>query len=447
MKKILILGSGLVSRPGVKYLLDQENIFITVASNELNKAKELINGKPNSKVIKIDVENINDLAKVIKESDIVVSLLPWTYHIKVAEQCLEFGKHLVTASYCSETMQKLDEQAKRKNLLFLNELGLDPGIDHMSAMKMIDKIYSEGGKILHFYSYCGGLPAPENNDNPFGYKFSWSPRGVVLASLNPAKFEENGKLVEINSKDLFLNCEIDEVEEIGKLEVYPNRDSTQYKKLYGLQDAQTVKRGTYRYPGWCEIFKKIIDLDLLDQTPIKDLEETTYRRIMTDLIKCNPDDNIIFKTAEKINLPIDSALLAGKNPVIQKLTWLGLFNDEKIPPADNYFDVLCNLLQKKLVYNEGEKDMVILKHKFIVENKDKSKDIITSTLIDYGIPYGDTAMAKTVSLPIAIGTKLIAEGKIKSRGVVIPTIKEIYEPVLNELEFLNIRLKEKREKI
>ena len=440
MKKILVLGSGLVSRPGVKYLLNQKDISVTVASNELDKASELINGFSNGNAVQINANNNEDLANVISRCDITISLLPWTFHIKAAELCLKYNKHFVTASYVSEGIKKLDNEVKHKNLIFLNELGLDPGIDHMSAMKLIDKINSEKGKIIHFYSYCAGLPAPENNDNPFGYKFSWSPRGVLLASKNSARYEEDGKLKEIKSKDLFLNYELDEVDGVGKLEVYPNRDSTHYKKMYGLNSSLTVKRGTYRYPGWCETLSKIVDLGLIDETPVNQIKNPTYLRMMANLVNCNPNDNIILKVAEKINLPID-------HPVMQRLSWLGLFNEDNVPPVKTRLDILSNLLQKKLVYKDGEKDMVILKHKLIVENKDNSKDLITSTLINYGIPYGDTAMSRTVSLPLAIGTKLIAEEKIKSRGVLIPTINEIYEPVLNELESLNIGMKEKREKI
>ena len=440
MKKILVLGSGLVSRPGVKYLLNQKDISVTIASNEFDKASELINGFSNGNAVQINANNNEDLANVISRCDITISLLPWTFHIKAAELCLKYNKHFVTASYVSEGIKKLDNEVKHKNLIFLNELGLDPGIDHMSAMKLIDKINSEKGKIIHFYSYCAGLPAPENNDNPFGYKFSWSPRGVLLASKNSARYEEDGKLKEIKSKDLFLNYELDEVDGVGKLEVYPNRDSTHYKKMYGLNSSLTVKRGTYRYPGWCETLNKIVDLGLIDETPVNQIKNPTYLRMMANLVNCNPNDNIILKVAEKINLPID-------HPVMQRLSWLGLFNEDNVPPVKTRLDILSNLLQKKLVYKDGEKDMVILKHKLIVENKDNSKDLITSTLINYGIPYGDTAMSRTVSLPLAIGTKLIAEEKIKSRGVLIPTINEIYEPVLNELESLNIGMKEKREKI
>ncbi|MCX6150042.1 MAG: saccharopine dehydrogenase NADP-binding domain-containing protein [Ignavibacteriales bacterium] len=440
MKKVLVLGAGLVSKPGVQYLLKQKDIEVTVASRTVSKAEKLIKGFPNGKAVEVNVENQDDLAKVVKDCDIAISLLPWIHHLKVADFCIEYGKHMVTTSYVSEGMKKLDEPAKQKGLLFLNELGVDPGIDHMSAMKIIDEVYAEGGKVLHFYSYCGGLPAPENNDNPFGYKFSWSPRGVVLASRNSSKFLENGEIVNIEGKNLFLNFKVEEIEGLGKFEVYPNRDSTPYKEIYGLKDALTVKRGTYRNIGWCETFKKIVDLDLVDETPREELKDVTFKQMMAKIVGCKETDDVKAKVAEKINLPVD-------HHVLGRLEWLGLFSDDKVSKINNRLDILSDRLQEKLVFKEGEKDLLILRHRFIVENKDKTKDMITSTLIDFGIPFGDSSMARTVSLPMAIGTKLLAEGKIKASGVHIPNTKDLYEPILTELETLNIKMDEKRWRI
>jgi saccharopine dehydrogenase-like NADP-dependent oxidoreductase len=440
MKKVLVLGAGLVSKPGVQYLLNQKDIEVIVASRTISKAEKLIEGFNNGKAVQVDVENKEDLMKLIKNCDIAISLLPWIHHLKVAELCIEYSKHMVTTSYVSEGMKKLDEPVRQKDLLFLNELGVDPGIDHMAAMKIIDEVYAEGGKVLHFYSYCGGLPAPENNDNPFGYKFSWSPRGVVLASRNSSKFLENGEIVNIEGKNLFLDYKVEEIEGLGKFEVYPNRDSTPYKEIYGLKDALTVKRGTYRNIGWCETFKKIVDLGLVDETPREELKGITFKKMMAEIVGCKETDDVKAKVAEKINLSINHA-------VIQKLSWLGLFSDEKVSPINNRLDILSDRLQEKLVYKEGEKDMLVLRHRFVVENKDKSQDMITSTLIDFGIPYGDTSMARTVSLPMAIGTKFLAEGKIKVRGVRIPNTKDLYEPIMAELETLDIKMEEKRWRI
>lgn len=440
MKKVLVLGAGLVSRPGVHYLLKQKNLSVTVASRTVSKAEKLVEGFSNGFAVQVNVESGDELAKLIKEHDIVISLLPWIHHLKVAELCIEHGKHMATTSYVSEGMAKLDKATKEKGLLFLNEIGVDPGIDHMSAMKIIDEVSAEGGKVLHFYSYCGGLPAPKDNNNPFGYKFSWSPRGVVLASRNSAKYLENGEIVNIPGKNLFLNPQVEEIEDLGKFEVYPNRDSTPYKELYGLKDALTVKRGTYRNLGWCETLKKIVDLGLVDETPRDNVQGITFKTLMTYLTGCSINDDVKAKVAEKLNLPVDHA-------VISRFEWLGLFSDEVVPAQNNYLDILSDRLQEKLVFEKDEVDMIILRHRFIVENKDGSKDMITSTLIDFGIQGGDSSMARTVSLPMAIGVKMMADGEITATGVRIPNTPDIYEPVMKELETLNIKMVEKRWRI
>jgi saccharopine dehydrogenase-like NADP-dependent oxidoreductase len=437
MKKILVLGAGLVSRPGVNYLLEQKNLTVTVASRTVSKAEKLVKGHGNGKAAAVDVENDRELAALIQGHDIVISLLPWIHHVKVANLCLEHGKHMVTTSYVSEGMKRLDQAVREKKLLFLNEIGVDPGIDHMSAMKIIHEVQAEGGKILHFHSYCGGLPAPADNDNPFGYKFSWSPRGVILASRNSARFLENGKIVEIVGKDLFLNYKVEEIEGLGKFEVYPNRDSVPYLELYGLKDAQTVIRGTYRNLGWCDTFKKIVDLGLVDETPLPNLKGITFKKMMTDLIGSPSELQVKEDTAGKLGIAVNSE-------IIQRFEWLGLFSDDIVADFDNRLDILSQRLQDKLFYKEGEKDMIILRHRFQVKNKDKSKDLITSTLIDYGIPGGDSSMARTVSLPMAIATRLVAEDKISLKGVQTPVHREIYEPVMRELETLNIKMVEKR---
>jgi saccharopine dehydrogenase-like NADP-dependent oxidoreductase len=408
-----------------------------VASRTVSKAENLVRGFDNGIARQLNVKDEAALENLIKEHDIIVSLLPWVHHLKVANLCIKNSKHMATTSYVSEGMKELDEPARSKGLLFLNEIGVDPGIDHMSAMKIIDDVYEQGGKVVHFYSYCGGLPAPEDNDNPFGYKFSWSPKGVVLASRSPAKYLENGKIVNIEGKDLFLNKRVETIEGLGEFEVYPNRDSMPYKDLYGLKDAETVMRGTYRNIGWCDTFKKIVDLGLVDDTPRDNLKGVTYRQMMAGLVGAAENEDVLEKTAAKVGLAPDSE-------VIRRLEWLGLFSDENVPDCDNRLDILSARLLEKLYYKEGERDMLILQHKFTVENKDKSRDLITSTMIDFGIPGGDTSMARTVSLPLAIGVKLMAEGKINLTGVQIPKIKAVYDPVLEELERLNIKLEDKR---
>jgi saccharopine dehydrogenase-like NADP-dependent oxidoreductase len=440
MKNVLVLGAGLVSKPGVRYLLNQKNIFVTVASRTVSKAENLIKGFSNGKAVQLNVQDETQLSKLIEQNDIIVSLLPWVHHLKVANLCLQHNKPMATTSYVSDDMKKLNDEAASKNLLFLNEIGVDPGIDHMSAMKIIDEVYESGGKVLHFYSYCGGLPAPEDNDNPYGYKFSWSPKGVVLASRNPGKFLENGKLVEIEGKNLFLNYRIEEIEDLGKFEVYPNRDSLPYKDLYNLKDALTVMRGTYRNLGWCDTLKKMVDIGLIDEQKKDGLKGITYRKLMAEIIGEKDDSDIKIKVAQKLNLKPDSE-------IIKRFEWLGLFSDQTVPEHDNVLDILSDLLQEKLVFKGDEKDMIILQHKFTVENADKSKELITSTLIDFGIALKESSMARTVSLPLAIGVRFMAEEKFDLKGVQIPITKQIYEPVLKELETLGIKMVEKKYKL
>nr|WP_319495056.1 saccharopine dehydrogenase C-terminal domain-containing protein [uncultured Desulfobacter sp.] len=435
MKNILILGAGLVSRPGVVFLLEN-NFKVTVASRTLEKAQKIVQGFENGTACQLVVEDQDALDALVKQHDIIVSLLPWTLHLTVAKTCLKFDKFMATTSYVSDQMRALDADVKAKNLLFLNEIGVDPGIDHMSAMQVIDKVHGQGGKIRHFYSICGGLPAPEDNDNPFGYKFSWSPKGVVLASRNAARFLKNDKVVDIKGEDLFLNYRVETVEDLGEFEVYPNRNSLPYKEIYGLKDALTIMRGTYRNIGWCDTLKKIVDLGLVDDTPRPSLSNISYKQMMADIAGVVASGDVVAAVAEKVGLAKDHF-------VIRNLEWLGLFSNEKMPDLNNRLDILSEKLMEKLPYKSGEKDMLLLRHTFIVENADESQSTITSTLIDYGIPNGDSSMARTVSLPLGIGIKLMAEGKIDLTGVQIPTKKEIYEPVLKGLADLNIKMTEK----
>ncbi len=437
MNNILILGAGFVSRPGVKYLLESSNLNISVADIFPERAEELVEGYKNGKALALDINNTEKLNSMIKENDIIVSLLPWTLHLKVADLCIKNNKHMATTSYVSDGMKALDPVVREKGLLFINETGVDPGIDHMSAKKIIDEVEQEGGKVLEFYSYTGGLPAPDDNDNPFGYKFSWSPKGVLLASRNSAKFLENGEVVNIPGEELFLNFKEESVEGLGNFEVYPNRDSIIYKEIYGLDDAVTLIRGTYRYPGWCRTLKLMIDMGLFSDSPTKGISRVPYSEAMSKLDGIAGKGDLKMEISGKYNISLDSEEL-------KRLEWLGLFGEELTSEHDNFLDILSDLLKKKLFYKDGEKDMILMKHTFIILNKDGSKDMITSTLIDYGIPGGDSSMSRTVSLPLAISVKMMAEGKFNLTGVQIPVVRELYLPLLAELENLGIKLVEKR---
>ena len=435
MKKVLLLGAGLVTRPLVRYLVDQPNIELIIASRTVSKADKLLEGHPKGKSVSLNVKDEEDkLEQLVIGSDVVISLLPWIYHLKVANLCLTHEKHLITTSYVSPEMNELDEKAKEKGLLFLNEIGLDPGIDHMSAMKIIEDVKKRGGKITSFESVCGGLPAPEDNDNPFGYKFSWSPRGVILAGRNNAHYLKNGEDKVIDGKDLFLNNWQKEVDQLGMLEVYPNRDSMIYQELYELWDSKTIFRGTFRNLGWCETLYSIAKMGWLDDTLREELKDLKLLEVTSKLVGTEKNDAIT-KTAGLINQSEDST-------VMQNLKWLGLFEDVDVEPEQwTYLDILSARMQLMMPYKDGEKDMIVLQHDFMAEFPDAQNEHIISLMIDYGIPDGDSAMARTVSLPAAIATRFICEGKFDGiTGVYIPNIPEIYNPVLEELERLNIKM-------
>ncbi|MFX1368207.1 MAG: saccharopine dehydrogenase C-terminal domain-containing protein [Promethearchaeota archaeon] len=330
-------------------------------------------------------------------------------------------------------MKALENQALDADILLLNECGVDPGIDHMSAQKIIDEVHNNGGKIRSFTSFTGGLPAPDANNNPFGYKLSWSPRGVLLAGRNDAHFLRNSKEVKIPGAELFDNYEIMEVPGIGKFEGYPNRDSMSFIEIYGIPETETMLRGTFRNLGWCKTLKKIADLGLLDLDE-RSFEGMTYSNLMRDLV----DDKEIDLTSavtKQVGLNSD-------NTIISRLEWLGLFSEQEIPSkATTNLDALCNLFESKLQYAEGERDMIVMHHEFIAEYPDR-KEKITSTMIDYGIPNGDSSMSRTVALPVAIASKMILDGKITLKGVHRPVLPELYKPILKELETLDISLAE-----
>lgn len=434
MSKALLLGAGLVARPLAHYLLDN-GIELTIADRYKNKATRLLNGHPRGTAIAWTANDNAELKKLISAHDVVISLLPAKMHPIVAEACIECHKHMVTTSYISPQMQVLDPLAKAADVVLINELGVDPGIDHMSAMRVIDHVRNSGGKIASLRSYCGGLPAPDANNNPWGYKFSWSPLGVLTAGTNSARYLKNGRIKKIAPEYLFLNTHQLEVEGVGTLDVYPNRNSVHYIALYGLQNVTTMFRGTLRYPGWCETLYRLGELGLLNDTENEGLSELSWAEILASLINAKRTTSIKEKIAAHLWLPIDS-------PTIQKLEWLGLFSEDKpSTPASSIMERLSLTMQDKMLYAPGERDMIILHHDFIAKYSDRTEHI-TSTLVDLGIPNGDSAMARTVSLPAAIAAKMVLEGRISERGVCIPLRPTIYNPILDELATMNIVLKE-----
>lgn len=430
MKTVLVLGAGLVSRPMVRYLLEKANQRVVLADKMPDKVEAILAGHPHGTAARLDASNEAELSALVEDADLVVSLLPYALHPVVAKRCLEHGRDLVTTSYVSPAMAAFDQDAKAKGLLFLNEIGLDPGLDHMSAMRAVAGIRKDGKTLTGFRSCCGGLPAPDANDNPWGYKFSWSPRGVLLAGRNGARWLEDGRVVEIPGESLFERAAPYPVDGIGTLEVYPNRDALPYVDTYGIRGVTTMFRGTLRYPGWCETLGAIGRLGLLDPEPRTWPPGATCAAMVASLLPAS-DGAARDRVARFLGLPASHA-------VLERLEWAGLFSDQPLYSPSAPIDVLCDLLQVRMTYALGQRDMVVLQHDLDVATGGGGHERRVSRLVAYGEPGGDSAMARTVALPAAIAARLRLEGRLPLTGVRVPVSAEIYEPVLRELEGLGI---------
>ncbi len=433
MKKVLILGAGMVVRPIVKYLLEK-GYLVTVATRTKSKADAMIDGHPNGTSMTWTVDDEETLDRLISEHDLTVSLLPYAYHLMVAKKCIAHKKNMVTTSYMKPEMQALDQEAKDAGIVIIMELGLDPGIDHMSAMRIIDHVHNKGGKIEEFYSITGALPAPEACDNPFNYKFSWSPKGVVLASKNDGRYLRHSNEVYVTPEDLFKDPFKVDFPDIGALEIYPNRDSLPYIDLYGIPETKTIYRGTFRHPGWCESLDAIKAMKLIDDDTI-DFSDLTYAGFIAERIGAGNPSDIRQKTSDFLGEGYDTALEA--------LEWLGMFDDKPVGRGeDTAFEVTSDVMIEKMMIGPDERDMVVMQHTFLGSYPDGNKEVIKSTMVDFGTLKTDTAVARTVALPAACGVEMILEGKIDVTGVYIPVIPELYNPILDQLETMNIRMVE-----
>lgn len=439
MKKILVIGAGLSSSYLIKYLLanaKKENWHITIADQSIELAKQKLGKSKLGTALAFNITNEKERQEAIKNADMVVSLLPPTLHILAAHDCIKFKKNLVTASYVSAEMQALNDAAQKANVLFLNEIGLDPGIDHLSAMEMIHKIEAKGGNIISFKSFCGGLIAPEFDNNPWNYKFTWNPRNVVLAGQATAKYLENGLLKFIPPNRIFSQTETVNVTNYGAFESYANRDSLGYIEPYGLQNAKTVLRGTLRKKGFSQSWNLLVKLGLTDDSyTLTNSENLTYRSLITSFLSGANEKNVEDKFCQFFHLTKNSK-------DFKRVKWLGLFENTIIglknaTPAQ----ILQQLLQEKWRLENTDLDMIVMKHEieYSINNK---KHKANSTLIVKGEDKTYTAMAKTVGLPMAIATKLILQNKIKAKGVQIPITPEFYEPILKELAQNNISFTE-----
>ncbi len=436
MKRILILGAGLVTRPHVEYLLNVPDFHVTVASRTVSKAQALIGDHSNGAAVQLDVSDETRLRALIAQTDLAVSMLPYAHHPLVARYCVALKKHMVTTSYVSDAMQEMDGPARKASVLILNEIGVDPGIDHMSAMQVIHRAQKNGGQVISFKSNTGGLPAPEANTNPLGYKFSWSPRGVLLAGKNAARWRENGKEIYVPGDELFDHHWLLPIKGWGELECYPNRNSLPYLDIYTIPDAKTMFRGTLRYPGWCETVRQLVAAGWLNEQ-VSDLAGLTFGQLTARLLGA-PGDNVRRATMTRLGLQEGSH-------VLENFEWLGLFSDEPLPIVKGSpLDALVARMLAKMQYTAGERDMLVMQHEFIVQYPHR-REKITATMIDYGIPHGDTSMSRTVGLPAAIAARMILQGQLTLTGVHRPMMPEIYEPILAELAELGIGFTEKIE--
>lgn len=443
MKNLLIIGAGRSATALISYILDQarqHNFFVTVADADIALAQQKLGNNPNGRAIWLDASKPNDRRDIINRHDVVVSLLPPQMHLEVAQDCISLGKHMVTASYVSKQVFRLGDEARQRALVFMNELGLDPGIDHMSAMQRIHQIKAKGGKITAFYSYTGGLVAPESDNNPWHYKFSWNPRNVVLAGQGTAQFLEDGKLKYIPYRRLFRQYRLVNIPGMGEWEVYANRDSLLYREAYGLQDIKTMFRGTIRHKGFCDAWNALVRIGLTDATfPIVDSDKLTYHDLMEAFLGISQHTGSVKdRMAKLIETDPDGEIM-------QKLEWLGLFSKRRIKVKNaTPALILENLLLEKWALQPNDKDMVIMQHVFEYEiNRRKHK--LTSTLTMKGNNGSDTAMSRLVGLPLGIFVKLLLMGKISTTGVNIPTMPEVYEPVMQELEQYGVKFTEKEE--
>lgn len=441
MKKILIIGAGRSASSLIKYLIEKstsENLHITIGDLSEELARKKTNNHLNARPIALDVFNEAQRKEEIQRADLVISMLPAHLHIEVAKDCIAYKKHMVTASYISPAMQELDEVAKANNLILMNEIGLDPGIDHMSAMKVMDEIRAKGGQIILFESFCGGLVAPESDTNLWNYKFSWNPRNVVLAGQGgAAKFIQEGKYKYIPYNKLFRRTEFLEVEGYGRFEAYANRDSLKYRSIYGLDDALTCYRGTIRRVGYSRAWDILVQLGMTDDTYIvENSENMTYREFTNSFLPYHPTDTVEIKLRHAQKIDQDDVIW-------DKLVELDLFDGTKkvglkeATPAQ----ILEKILAEKWALQPQDKDMIVMYHKFgyILNGENKQID---STMVCIGDDQTYTAMAKTVGLPVAIAALKILKGEITTPGVQLPISKEVYEPILIELEDYGVIFKE-----
>jgi saccharopine dehydrogenase-like NADP-dependent oxidoreductase len=437
MKTILILGAGLSSSSLIRYLLEksvENNWQLRIVDQDTELVKTKINGHPNGTALSFNALDSDERRPEIEKADLVISMLPARFHIGVAEDCIALKTNLITPSYISPEMIALDIEAREAGIIIMNEIGVDPGIDHMSAMKIINHIKGQNGKITSFKSFTGGLIAPESDNNPWNYKFTWNPRNVVLAGQGgAASFIRNGEYKYIPYNRLFGRLDYHTVPGYGDFVGYANRDSLSYRQTYGLEDIPTIFRGTLRRPGYCEAWNVFIELGMTDDTyHMVETKGLSPRRFLNAFLPYNQE-----LTAEE---KFKEFLREDRMHLYEKFEWLGLFDREVIIDKDNVTpaQILQEILVRKLSLDEGDKDMIVMLHEFTYELNGKEY-FLKSSMVNIGEDRVYTSMSNTVGLPAAICAKMILNDDIKLKGVTLPVMAEVYEPILSELEEYNIR--------
>ncbi len=433
MKNILVFGAGRIAGPCVGHMLSDPDLKVTVVDKFIDHARKAVRDHPRGEAVALDLKDTGDL---VENADLVVSLLPRFLDHYVIKKCIEHKTAIVFPNFLSPEIKELDGKAKEAGVTVLGEIGLDPGLDHMSAVKIINEVKGKGGKIERFSSWCGGLPAPEAAGEPVRYKFSWSPEEAIEACTCPARFLEQGKEVNITGDELMKNYSFKQVSGYGWFEEYPNSDATFYIDLYGIPEVESIYRGTFRYPGWCETIACLNELGMFDDR-VGDVADLTYLDYISMLADVPGGSNIKKALADYLGVLEYST-------VIKNIEWLGLLENKPLPFRQaSAKEILSDTLLDKLSYNQGERDMVVMLHEFDIRQADGKPGRITSTLVEYGEPEGHSAMARTTGLPVAAAARMVARGEYNNPGVHIPVDKIIYEPVLEELAGLGITMKDK----
>ncbi len=439
MQTILILGAGKSSTYLIDFLADscsKNDRNLILADLDLEVAKAKLKNRAGTRAEELNSQDVAKRKKLVDRADVVVSMLPAFIHPLIAKECLELGKHFFSASYESEEMKKMKPEIESKGLFFLNECGLDPGVDHMSAMKIIHEAKAKGEEILSFKSYCGGLLAPESEDNPWKYKFTWNPRNVILAGQGTSRYIEKGDLKYVPYHQLFKRLETISFPGLGDFDGYPNRDSLSYRQVYGLENIPTMLRGTLRRAGFCKAWDLFVQLGMTDDSFQMEMpSNTTLRQFLNAFLPFHAELSVEEKLAELIP---DLDFLT-----FEKIQWLGFFENRLLPKAKGSpAQLLQAILEQDWQLQSHDRDMIVMQHLFEIQTETGKKKV-TSSLVSFGQDSVYTAMAKTVGLPLAISVDLFLKGKIKLIGLHVPVLREIYEPILAELEKVGIQFEEK----